>query len=478
MSDSWDVIVVGAGSAGLPAAIRAAERGARVLQVEADGKIGGTLFLSSGQISAAGTKRQKRLGIADSAAEHYADAQRIADGTIDETLGKLATEHAGATYDWLEELGFEPFAHHPVAAGAHEPFLTRRYHWSEKAAVAILDVLAPVHGALVADGKIELRLDTRMTEIVTDGSGAAIGIKATGPDGKSETFHGRNIVLTTGGYAHNPDLWKEMTPHVPLRAYTNAWSKGDGLIAGRAVGAKVDGADKFLCTFAGALNDPKNPFSCALGMQFSPQVREPWEIYVDANGKRFMREDHPSVDYRENQLLKQKDQLMFVVFDEGIRQNAPTLNPVDPKLDEKYGKLANYMKADSIADLAKQMGVDAGNLAATIKAYNAAVDSGEDKEQGRIRMFRKIEKAPFYAIRAGGITVVSPAGLAADGSLRVVKKNGAPIPNLYAAGEVLGFTRLSGAAFVNGMSLMPALTFGRLLGEKILQWEGARAAAE
>ena len=477
MADLWDVIVVGAGSAGLPAAIKAAERGARVLQLEADEKIGGTLFLSSGQISAAGTKRQKRLGIEDSAQAFYEDAQRIAGGTIDETLGRLATAESGATYDWLEDIGFEPFAHHPVSAGAHEPFQTRRYHWSEKAAVAIHDVLKPVHDTLIAAGKIELRLKTRMTDLVTDG-GRVVGVTATGPDGKTETFHGQNVVLTTGGYAHNPDLWRELTPDIPLRAYTNAYSLGDGLIAARKAGAVIDGADNFLCTFAGALNDPDDPFSCALGMQFAPQVREPWEIYVDATGKRFMREDHPSVDYRENQLLKQKGQLMFVVFDEGIRQNAPTLNPIDPKLDEKYGKTANFMKADTLADLARQMGVDAAALEATIKSYNAAVDSGEDTEQGRVRMFRKIEKAPFYAIRAGGITVVSPAGIKADGSLRALKADGTPVPGLYAAGEVLGFTRLSGAAFVNGMSLMPALTFGRLLGESILQWEGARAAAE
>ena len=175
MSDQWDVIVVGAGSAGLPATIRAAERGARVLQVEADSKIGGTLFLSSGQISAAGTKRQKKLGIADSAKDHYDDAQRIAEGTIDPTLGKLATDNAGATYDWLEELGYEHFPHMPVAGGAHEPYLTKRYYWAETAAVAIHDVLKPVHDKLVASGKIDLRLNTRMTGIVTDASGAAVG---------------------------------------------------------------------------------------------------------------------------------------------------------------------------------------------------------------------------------------------------------------------------------------------------------------
>ena len=110
-----------------------------------------------------------------------------------------------------------------------------------------------------------------------------------------------------------------------------------------------------------------------------------------------------------------------------------------------------------------------------LQAFEAAINdqplTGIDKEFNRIRMFGKIEKPPFYAIHAGGITVVSPAGLKTNESLNVLDTDGKVIPNLFAAGEVLGFTRLSGSAFVNGMSLMPAIAFGKLLGEKILHWK-------
>ena len=140
------------------------------------------------------------------------------------------------------------------------------------------------------------------------------------------------------------------------------------------------------------------------------------------------------------------------------------------KINEKFGQHPHYSKADTLDKLAIKIGVPASNLKATIQNFNQAVETGEDGEFGRLRMFRKIEIPPFYAIHAGGITVVSPAGLNANKNLEVLKIDGSPIPNLYAAGEVLGFTRLSGSAFVNGMSLMPALTFGRLLGEEILQW--------
>ncbi|MAR78900.1 MAG: hypothetical protein CMM18_01575 [Rhodospirillaceae bacterium] len=471
MSKDWDVIIIGAGSAGIPTSIFAANRGAKVLQIEADDKIGGTLMLSSGQISAAGTKRQKKMGIEDSAIEHYQDAQRIAENTIDPVLGKLAIDNAADTYDWLESIGYKPINNHPVAGGAHEPYLKRRYHWADNAAIAILDVLKPIHEKLVEEKKIDLRLNCRMVEILKDKSNNVIGVEAKSANGK-DVFYGKNIVITTGGYAHNKDLWKELTPNIPLRAWTNRYSLGDGLIAARKIGADYDGANKFLCTFAGVLEDPEDPFSTSLGMQFSPQVREPWEIYVNSDGNRFVREDHPSVHAREHALLDQKNQKMFIIFDERIKQNAPCINPlIESSIDDKYGNHPHYSKSNTLIELAKKISVPEKNLIETVEKYNLATENGIDKEFNRIRMFGKISKPPFYAIHAGGITVVSPAGLKTNESLNVLDIQGRTIPNLFAAGEVLGFTRLSGSAFVNGMSLMPAIAFGKLLGEKILHWK-------
>lgn len=476
---TWDVIIVGAGSAGLPAAIFAAQRGARVLQIEADGRIGGTLYWSSGQISAAGTRLQKQLGIEDSWEEHYKDAQRIAHDTIDPVLGKLATKNAADTWEWLIDLGLKPDPEVPLAGSGHEFFRTRRYYWGANKAVSLLEVIRPEHEKLVAAGKIDLRLGTRMTKLVQDASGRVTGVE-TERNGVKETFQAPNVVLTTGGYAANPELWKELTPNAVLRSVCNPYSRGEGIVAARSVGAKVDGGDKFLCSFGGVLEDPKDPLNTTVGFIFVPQKRTPWEIWVNGSGKRFVREDHPSVDHRERALRAQKDQQMYVVFDEGIWQNAPTLDGVRGRdwLGQRFGNHPHYSKADTLAGLAQQMGVDAKALEETVTRYNAAIDSGKDAEFGREMLPRKIEKGPFYALHAAGFSVVSPAGINADEQLRVTDKAGKPIPGLYAAGEILGFSRLSGNAFVNGMSLMPALTFGRLLGQKILGWDKARAAAE
>jgi fumarate reductase flavoprotein subunit len=468
-SSFWDVVVIGAGSAGLPLAIRAAERGARVLQLEADYRVGGTLFWSSGQIAAAGTRLQKLHGIDDSPDEHFRDAQRIAHGRIDPVVLRLFVDNAAATIDWLMELGFQPAPGTPVAGEAHEAYSTRRYLWGHNKGISILETLKPVHDRLVASGRIDLRLQHRMTSLLTDARGGVTGVRAATPNGEFE-FHGANVVLASGGYAAAPDLWAELTPRVPLCSHANPYSRGDGIVAARALGARVDGSEKFLCTFAGFLEDPRDPCSGQF-LLLSPKARSVWEIFVDHEGRRFMQEDHPSIDYRERALLARRGMAMNIVFDEGILQNAVTITlDSRPAYLARFGRHPAFVKAGTLAGLARALGVPAASLRRTVADYNRAVDTGVDRRHGKQFLIRRIEQPPFYAIRAQGLTVLSPAGLQVDRELRVRGANGRPIPGLYAAGEVLGFGRTSGDAFVGGLSLTPALTFGKLLGERILEW--------
>jgi len=469
MTDTWDVICVGAGSAGLPLAIRAAERGAKILQIEADKRIGGTMHWSSGQISAAGTRLQKEHGIEDSPDAHFEDAQKVANNQIDPVVLRLFVDHAAETIDWLMDIGFEPARGTPVAGEAHEAYDTRRYLWGDNKALSILDVLRPLHGKMVTDGKIDLRLQHRLIGLITDDDGAVTGVTVDTPHGE-QTFEGNNVVLACGGYAAGPDLWNDLNPEIPLCSHCNPYSKGDGIVAARALGAQIDGKEKFLCTFAGWLEDPNDPTSGDF-LALSPKVRNVWEIFVDVNGKRFMKEDHQSIDYRERNLLKQPGMRMNVVFDEGIRQNASPITLLDPEtFKEKLGSHPNFVKADTLDDLAAELEVPANNLKRTVEDYNLAVDSKTDKDFDKFFLIRKIEKPPYYGIKAMGITVLSPSGLAVDDQLRVLKADGSAIPNVYAAGEILGFGRTSGNAFVGGLSLTPALAFGKILGDKLLSW--------
>ncbi len=460
----WDLIIVGAGSAGLPAAIRSAQRGIRVLQIEADKRIGGTLHWSSGQMAAAGTRWQKELGIKDDAEQHYEDAQRIANNTIDPVLGKLAVTQAGATLDWLGDLGFEIAPPAPQAGVVHEPYRVRRYYWGANAAVSVLDVLKPVHEKLRQEKKLTLQLDTRLRSLIMDGD-KVVGVRASKANGEIVEYFGHRVALTCGGYGANPELWQELRPDLPLCSHCNPYSRGDGVLAAKSVGARVDGENKFLCTMAGWREDPENPLSGQF-FNMAPNQRKAWEIYVDVKGRRFMREDHPSVHYHENQLLAQPNMTMFIIADESIMQNAPAIHLMEElEFRKKLGNHPAFLKADTLKGLADQINVDPTTLEATVTRYNQHVNSGHDPDFGREFLHKAIETPPYYAYQASGITVVSPAGLNANEKLQVIRSDGTPIENLYAAGEVLGFTRLSGNAFVGGMSLTPALTFGKLLGE-------------
>ena len=140
-SKPYDVIVIGGGTAGLPAAIFAAERGGRVLVIEAAASIGGTLFLSTGQMSAAGTKLQKSKGVTgDSWQSHYDDVMRISNNTADPDILRLATQNAAAAFDWLTDNGFEVYPEHPVTGTTHEPYSHARYAWHREGGMGILAI--------------------------------------------------------------------------------------------------------------------------------------------------------------------------------------------------------------------------------------------------------------------------------------------------------------------------------------------------
>jgi len=466
MAEKYDVICVGAGSTGLPLAIRAAQSGAKVLQIEADSRIGGTLHWSSGQIAAAGTRLQKQHGIDDTPDEHFRDAQRIANDQIDPIVLKLFVDNAASTIDWLMDLGFQPAAGTPVVGENHEAYSKRRYLWGDNAGISILDVLRPVHEQLVAEGKVELLLGHRLSDLVTDDSGAVTGINVD-DDSEIKTYHGTSVVLACGGYAAGVDLWNEINPEISLNSHCNPFSRGDGIKAAQTLDAVVDGKEKFLCTFAGYLEDPEDPTSAEF-LLLSPKSRNIWEIFVDGQGKRFMTEDHQSIDYRERSLLNQPGMKMNIVFDHAILENAAPLTLLtDDQYRSKFGNHPNFVKANTIEELAEALGVPFTSLSNTIQNYNASVDSKKDHDFNKFFLIRKIMNPPFYGIKAAGITVLSPAGLAVDKELRVLNNSGNIIPNLYAGGEILGFGRISGNAFVGGLSLTPALTFGKLLGERL-----------
>ena len=166
MKKNYDVIVIGAGTAGIPAAIFSAKRGANVLLVDKKNKIGGTLFFSAGQMSAAGTKLQEIKNINDKPCLHYKDAMRISKGTSDPELLKLATNEAANTIDWLMEENFDMAEECPKIFYGHEAYSIARTYWGKEGGLSILNVFEKVISKYIKNKKIDLKLINELINLI------------------------------------------------------------------------------------------------------------------------------------------------------------------------------------------------------------------------------------------------------------------------------------------------------------------------
>jgi fumarate reductase flavoprotein subunit len=468
-ASSYDLLIIGAGTAGMPAAIAAAARGARVVVVDRAAEIGGTTPRSSGQIGASQTVFQRALGIADTPQEHYDDIMRINGTTSDPVLTRLFVEHAGPTVNWLAENGFQVVDGHPVLTGGHEPFLKRRYQWGPENGRSLLKVLAPLFQAAVDSGRVLLLSNTGAIDLIQDASGAVLGAVVEGPDGARRDLRARSTVIASGGCASNPRLFEELHGARLAATIANPYSQGQGLLLGLGAGGYLRGGEHYVPLYGSVLSSEQLPCVPDSAFRSNPVERLPWEIHVNARGERFVREDHIGIEHRQHALQKQPGHRLWIITDGAALERAPSsfVKWTAAQLLEKCNRHPMYHAADDLDTLAVRAGIDPAGLRRTVAQYNEALRTGRPDAFGREHRPLPIAQAPLVAVRATGWTVVSFAGIAVDGDLRVIRRDGAPIPNLYAAGEVLGAGATSGNAYTNGTLLTPAMTFGRLLGQRL-----------
>lgn len=477
--DQYDVIIIGGGTAGLPAAIFAAERGAKVLIIEAAATIGGTLFLSSAQMSAAGTKLQKAKGITeDSWQSHYDDVMRISNNTADPDILRLATQNAAGAFDWLMDNGLEVYPEHPVTGTTHEPYSHARYAWSPKWGMALIEIFERKLEPHLESGLVTIKTSTEAKELMTDSRGDVTGVGTLNADGKSEKFMGKNVVLTSGGYASNAEMFEDLEGAVDYSDVSYPYSQGDGIKLGESVGGYVRYGENHLPLWGAILSDDEFPSTMAAVARHFPGDRPPWEIIVDADGKRFLQEDVLSHQIYEEALVEQPGEQCWAVWDHEIHTKAPkyimtgfgTMSEDD--IPDAFNEgWTNFYKADTLAELAEKMGISADGLTKTVAKYNTSVETGVDEDFGRTHMPLPIENGPYYGINMRSWFLTTTAGLAVDKDLQIIRQDGSTVGNLYAAGEILGTGATSGRAICGGMLVTPAVAFGKLLGERILQFD-------
>ncbi len=469
---SWDLIVVGAGTAGMACAISAAEAGAIVVVIEKTNQIGGTLHISGGHMSAAGTRRQRERGIEDTPAQHLADIMRISQQTADPIVAGLAVELAPGTADWLEELNFPFDPLTPTLVYGHEPYSQPRTFWGVDSGKSILEVLRPQWDRLVAEGNISVKFEHELAGLILE-NGRVTGVRLTSNGNRAIEVRGYRTILTTGGYGANPTLFARVTPGHPYLASNAApTSTGEGIQLATEVGARFHNGEKYMITLGGIELEPGSgrvDWDTAWANISNAVVRPPREIYVNSQGERIMAEDTPNPDPRERALLKQPDHRLWVIMDSvALRSGSPLVSQWS--VDEfcrhaGEGKVAWI--AASLGELARKAGIDPDGLVQTVLRFNQAVQAGGGDHFGRTDLQYAVSEPPFYALLTRASSLITFGGLAVDGDLQVLDQQNRPIAGLYAAGEILGAGATSGNAFCGGMSVTPALSLGRWLGQRL-----------
>ena len=260
---NYDLIIIGAGSAGLPCAIRAAQRGLTVLVIEKENEVGGTLHVTAGHMSAGGTKRQKSLGIKDNPDKHWKDVQHISKNTADEVISKKAIQLAPSTIDWLEEMGYCFHEKTPLIIYGHEAYSVPRTYFGTddyfggpimQPGKSILKAILPCFEQLVAAKKITLLTNHLLKKIILHND-KVIAVEIIG-GGKVKIVHAKNFVLTTGGYASNKKIFEKVHPGLRLISTAKESSTGEGIEAAMEIGAVFHNANKHIFTLGGVETEP------------------------------------------------------------------------------------------------------------------------------------------------------------------------------------------------------------------------------
>ncbi len=458
-----DVIVIGAGIAGLAAALEAAEAGAQVLVIDSNSVGGGHAVLASG-FSFVGTPLQEKMGYHDDVELAIRDILAWGEDADPWWVRRYVEGSRPEVHDWLAARGVD-FA--MILPNPEDS--VPRFHLARGAAASA--VLPMLRDAL-RNERIGFLWNREVTELLRDGRGVTgVSIRDL-RSGRQASLRAAAIVLATGGFESNDALVRENWPvdrkvPEPLYVGSGEFARGSGLHLATAAGAALERMDRQLVYVTG-LRNPRDP-SGRRGLL----VLNPAAIMVDAGARRFINEAAPSKEI-EAVVLSRSPPGYWLVFDEVAR--AQLMIRGGPWLDSKV--IGNEImddpslvsRADDLPALAAAAGLPADALAATVARYNDFVKQGRDDDFGRFgvpagsRPPPALAKAPFYAIRLYPMTRKSMGGIAIDHDARALDAQRRPISGLYAAGEATGIAGLNGSHGGSGTFLGPSLLMGRIAG--------------
>ncbi|SDF55466.1 fumarate reductase flavoprotein subunit [Fontibacillus panacisegetis] len=441
LKDKYDVIIIGAGGAGMTAALEAKANGMNPVIFEKMPVAGGNTLKASSGMNASQTKFQKEQGIDDSNDSFYDETLKGGKGTNDTEMLRFFVDNSADAIDWLDSIGIT-LNNLTITGGMSE----KRTHRPEDGS-AVGQFL--VNGLLknVQEQGIPLFVNAKVTKInETDGKVNGVTIIFNGTDEKNITSDA--VVVTTGGFGSNMELITEVRPDLEGYVTTNQeGSTGDGIKMIEALGGTTVDMDQI--QIHPTVQQEK---SYLIG----EAVRGEGAILISKEGKRFTNElnTRDKVTAAINAL---PEKYATLVFDSGVKSRVKAI--------EQYDKMGFVISADTIEALAEKLEVPADNLKATMDTWNSSVSKKEDAEFGRMTgMDNDLSGAPYYAIKIAPGIHYTMGGVKINTNTEVLNKNGEPITGLFAAGEVTG--GLHGQNRIGGNSVAEIIIFGRQAGIK------------
>ncbi|MHA7066537.1 FAD-dependent oxidoreductase [Azospirillum argentinense] len=453
------VVVIGGGAAGMIAALAAHERGAEVLVLERDALPQGSTALSAGLIPAPGTRWQRAAGIEDSPERFAADIIAKAKGEPDPADVSRVARAVGPALEWLADRYGLPFS--VVDNFTYPGHSARRMHGLPSRSGA--ELIDRLRGAVEAAG-IDVLCEAQVTALYAEGPRVR-GVEVTRPDGSVERVGCAALILACNGYGGNRALVERHVPELADALYFgHPGNQGDALLWGEALGA----ATRHLSGHQG-----HGSVAHPAGILVTWATVTEGGVQVNTEGKRFSNE---AQGYSEQAavVLRQPDGIAWTVFDERIAAVARQFE--DFRQAEAMGAV---LSADSPADLARLMKVDADALAATLAEVGRLKAAGGSDGFGRSFAGSAPLVAPYRAVRVTGALFHTQGGLVVDDGARVLSGEGAPLPNLYAAGgAACGVSGSKASGYLSGNGLLTAVALGRIAGAAAADAVAADAVKE
>ncbi|MFT9493530.1 FAD-dependent oxidoreductase [Anaerosolibacter sp.] len=427
-----DVLVLGGGGAGLVSAITAAENGANVILVEKMPAVGGNTIISATGITASDTKLHEEAGLPFTVEDHIKKTMETSKGLADEKLVRVLAENSSDAYDWLVSLGLSY-----KIQSAEEPFwiIPTEGHYGAQLVKAFQAEAGKYKN-------LEIKLNTKATEIIVE-DGKVVGAKVEGQDG-AYAIKAKSVILATGGLNNAPEMIAEYNSNYKgvNTEMTTPGPTGDGIKMAAAIGAQLKDMEYF----------QMRPLSANGYWYKEVIVNEEGKggILVNKKAERFVDETMKPWDLAA-EILKQEDNMAYIIFDTDV------YNTKDGKKAFDQGK---GVKADTIEELAAQLGLDAATLKATVDAYNAGQDPFNRKAMGKVTV------GPFYGVKTLPSSHYTMGGVAINENAQVLNESGNVIEGLYAAGEVVG--GLYGAGRVAGNNTLDDIVFGKIAAKHAL----------